>query len=534
MGLYMSNKILDLFATYQQNYLLYNREAIVDKMLDDGVINFEDAEKILSGESLFSIDNNSLGEFKFGDNISVTEIWGGNFNKTQPKIETHFNRKIEPTVQPETQGDCWLLSDINSLSYTTWGADAINDAIIPDTDGSGGVTIHFKGSPIKQKEFHFTPEDIDKARKSGNYSEGDDDMIAFELATEITFKEMVRLGLAERCDDDEAIQRRGGKYRSYIWAGVKTDKFDQYPISELLGIKTYKVDILALNEQPTARNDKEKLFKWVSENNANIAGTCAFALVFDGYGDKNSKDYIHGGHAYAIKEVKYGKEVIITDPHYSDYDIKLPWDVFIEYVQDIVFSFKDDKTQQQFKTQLPKNYEANTKKSREAFDKALEEQQKQLQAQMDSLEAEFQAKKLESLKIQEEIYKKRELRIKKDIKNALDIIKTAKEQDNPTVLSFNYDVFNKDTIVAVLDNYPDIILWFDKKAYGWGKGSEKRSLISPIIEALADKARKMNINELFVSRFEKKCYKELNAFVYTDEKVIQAEVEKMLAVIKQG
>ena len=68
---------------------------------------------------------------------------------------------------------------------------AIEEAIVPDTYGNNGVTIKFKGSPIKQKEFYITAEEIAKARESGNYSSGDDDMIAFELATEKTFKAVV-------------------------------------------------------------------------------------------------------------------------------------------------------------------------------------------------------------------------------------------------------------------------------------------------------------------------------------------------------
>ena len=77
----------------------------------------------------------------------------------------------------------------------------------------------------------------------------------------------------------------------------------------------------------------------------------------DGWGDKNSKDYIKGAHAYAVKDVKYGKEVIVSDPHYSDYEIKVPWDVFQNWVINFVFSFKDEKTKQDYKKMLPANFD---------------------------------------------------------------------------------------------------------------------------------------------------------------------------------
>lgn len=362
----MFDGIQSLYNKYQQKYPLYSRDAIVEEMLNDGAITFEVAKKIKSGVSLFLIDNEQLFKPAKTNDIDITEILGGNFTRTQP--ETRFNRRIEPTKQPMTQGDCWLLSDINALSQTEWGRNAIYNAIIPDEDGSGGVTIIFKGSPLEQKEIHITAYQIEQARKSGNYSDGDDDMIAFELATEITFKEIVKQGLAARKEDDDYIQEMGGNYRSYIFAGITTDKFDQYPISELLGIKTKKVYISHMKEQSTAGKDVDNMLKYLAQHKTNISGWCAFTPFTD-YGDKATKNYLHGGHAYSIKAVNYGKEVILTDPHYSDYDIKVPWKVFTEEVMDITFSFKDNKTEKEFnKNALPKNYEYNLKKSKKQND----------------------------------------------------------------------------------------------------------------------------------------------------------------------
>lgn len=319
-------------------------------------------KKIKSGTSLFLLDTSFNLSSNTTQNMNPLEIWGLNFSKTNI-AKTKFNRKIECTSQPMTQGDCWLLSDINSLNYTEFGRKAIYDAICPDEDGSGGVTIKFKGSPLKQKNIHITAAQIEQARKSGNYSDGDDDMIAFELATEITFREMVKKGIAKRRWSDEEIAQMGGKYRSYIFAGVETKEFAQYPISELLGIKTKKVDFfLGVNETPTAEKDKNNLFKYVAENKKNISGWCSFTGE---YGNKNSKNRIHDGHAYAIKSVNYGKNVVLTDPHYSDYDITIPWKVFMEHVRDINFSFKDSNEKARFeKNALPQNYELNLQKSK--------------------------------------------------------------------------------------------------------------------------------------------------------------------------
>lgn len=359
----MSNNIQTLFSQYKKRYPLCTKEKIVDLMLDDGVITFETAKNIKSGTSLFLLDNSFNMNSNFSSDASILDLYGINLSKNNI-TKTKFNRKIEYTSQPMTQGDCWLLSDINSLNYTEFGRKAIYDAICPDEDGSGGVTIKFKGSPLKQKNIHITSAQIDQARKSGNYSDGDDDMIAFELATEITFKEMVKQGIAQRKYNDEDIEQMGGKYRSYIFAGVETKDFSQYPMSELLGIKTKKVDcFMAINESATAEKDKNNLFKYVSENKNNISGWCSF---LGEWGNKNSKNRIHDGHAYAIKTVTYGKNVVLTDPHYSNYDIVVPWKVFIEHIRDISFSFKNSQEKSRFeKNGLPKNYESNLKKNNE-------------------------------------------------------------------------------------------------------------------------------------------------------------------------
>ncbi len=370
------NNIENLFTQYQQQYPLYRKEAIVDIMLDDGVITFDVAKKIMSGESIFLIDNSFTSNFENTGDINMTEIMGGSFHTQAATPKTNFNREIEPTIQPEIQGDCWLLSDINSLYETDWGKKAIHDAIIPDKDGSGGVTIRFKGSPLEPKDIHITAEQIQKARSSGNYSSGDDDMLAFELATEMTFRKMVKSGLGERAENDETLKSYGTKYRSFIFAGIKTDKFDQYPISELLGIETKKIDFLHMREYPDAEKNIDKVLKYAAQNKDNLSGWCSFALLY-GHGDEKSKDYIHGSHAYAIKSIDYGKEVVLSDPHYSDYEIKVPWNAFTDLVRDITFSAKDDKTIQELTNNLPQNYDKLIKDSKEKFEKELEKILKQ-------------------------------------------------------------------------------------------------------------------------------------------------------------
>ena len=229
------NKIQILFDKYTEKYRLYDADLIIDKMLDDKVISFKEAKLLREGKSIFNFSHNYLNSFE--DNTNITNIMGGYFS-AKTIHNTNFNREIEKTKQPFTSGACWLLSDINSLKETDWGRDAIKEAIIPDTDGKGGVTIKFKGSPLENKEIYISAEDIINAKNIGLYSSGDDDMIAFELATEKTFKEMVRQGLAIRANNDEELEKQGFEYRHYINGGISTSEYYQYPISKLLGLKS--------------------------------------------------------------------------------------------------------------------------------------------------------------------------------------------------------------------------------------------------------------------------------------------------------
>lgn len=340
-----------IFNEYQKKYPLYTRDYIVDLMLDDGIISFDIANKIKSGTSLFLLDNN-ISKTMNNNSINMTEIFGGNFkNSTKVMPKTNSNRKIETTRQSKNQGDCWLLSGINALNYTDMGRKAIYDAIVPDTDGSGGVTIKFKGSPLKQKNIHITAHQIEKARQRGNYSNGDDDMIAFELATEITLKEMVKQGIAKRGNSDKELKEQGYNYRSYINGGVSTSKYYQYPISELFGLKSDYINMYLFNGRNSANpiKDKNVVLKKICQNKSQTAIWCAFNC-------NAVNKYIHGNHAYAVKRMEYGKYAILTDPYIENKEIKLSWKDFEGLVTDINIASNNTQTIRNINNTLPQYY----------------------------------------------------------------------------------------------------------------------------------------------------------------------------------
>ena len=57
-------------------------------------------------------------------------------------IDREFNNNVNGQIEATKQGrsgDCWLLSDINSMSQTEWGKQAISDAV--KSDGAGGANV---------------------------------------------------------------------------------------------------------------------------------------------------------------------------------------------------------------------------------------------------------------------------------------------------------------------------------------------------------------------------------------------------------
>ena len=361
-------------------------------------------------------------------------------------------------------------------------------------------------------------------------------MIAFELAANKTFMQMVRQGLAERFYGDES-RAKDVNYRYYIWYGVTTDKFEQYPISELLGIHAYDVDFTlfysSINDDTTnyasAEQDEARMLKWLSKNKNNVAVNCGFMPSIDGDNNKKSKDYIHSGHAYAIKDIEYGKEVILTDPMDSSYEIKLPYDKFKQHVRHIMLSFKNSQIEELFKNNaLPLDYEI--KRNKRQIDR--DERQKEYQTLIDSLHAEREKDQIRWAEEERQRSKQKQMEIAQATKKALAKIKEAKSKNNVESFLHDYETFSSNTIIAVLEEYPDIILWFDKEKSGWGNGTEKSWLITPVIKALSQKAEEVGVDYSAISEFEEKCYNEINAIFYTDEKVIQSEVEKMVKLIK--
>lgn len=498
---------------------MYKQSTILDLMVKDGVISLDIAKKINSGVSLFLLDS-PFPKSENTDDVNMNSLLGANFSskteKTTPK--TNFNGQISATKQSHKQGDCWLLSDINALNQTNWGKKVIKDSIVPDKNGSGGVIIKFKGSPIPQKDFHITAEEMQKAKNSGQYSSGDDDMMAFELATEKLTKELVKKGKGERLTDlDEIIG-----YKSFL-TNIKIDsKHNKYlDISTLLtGREDVEVDFLL------GVKDSKNILKYIAQNPDKTSTVCTFNHFKDLAGARNNNDLVHGNHAYAIKKINYGKDVTVIDPYNADQEINLSWDKFINDIERVTVASRDDKSKSELEQILPKNYnEIRQKNIDEGLKRRIEDEKNQ----------ENLLKSINQDKIDAEVNK---------ISTVLEYLDQELKSNSKSIFTpniyFHYesikesmDKVNKDNVTTFLKKQPNIIAKLDKYKSGIGNGKDKKALIEPIINALIAKAQEKNINSKTINDFKDKCSKELNATFYTDADIIIKEVNEMKNLIEK-
>ncbi len=111
-----------------------------------------------------------------------------NSNQNYPNLgkvkEKGINGIIDETVYQGNYEDCWLISGVLAMSYTDAGADIIKDSIKARTDGSIDVTFPYACETYNIPQDEFEKNNLSINSKNYDYSVGDDDMLALELATE--------------------------------------------------------------------------------------------------------------------------------------------------------------------------------------------------------------------------------------------------------------------------------------------------------------------------------------------------------------
>lgn len=231
---------------------------------------------------------------------------------SQKKSSFDINKKIEASFQGDIE-DCWLLSGLNSMSYSSKGAEIIKNAITVNNDNS--YTVTFSG--INEK-VNITEDEMTNARSEKTYSFGDDDVLLVELAVEKILNKMVKGEVAtpdklysSLNDGGETTLAYGrSKDLYYLLTGNegKTKYNEQYAYYD----KNYDYNTTLNDIYDLLENNSDNAFATISFYNPNATPYTSTA-VWDVEGNKvvlvNGTD----NHSWSIKSVQKDT-VTITNP----------------------------------------------------------------------------------------------------------------------------------------------------------------------------------------------------------------------------
>ncbi len=207
------------------------------------------------------------------------------------------------------EGNCWLLSGLNSLSYTEEGKDAIKDAISVNDDGS--VDVYFKGI---DKSYNVT---LDELKKDHFFRCGDDDVSAINIAMRKYRQDLVdgeRFGDNYYLNYTSANTQNGllveGGHSQTVW---QLFGFDNYQDC-VYGDSTYSDYDNLFNEYKNDQNNSVLTFTIRQNESLNLA-------------DSGAKLDILSSHAYTIKEIEKNDNqeniVVIVNPYNSKMEYKI-------------------------------------------------------------------------------------------------------------------------------------------------------------------------------------------------------------------
>ena len=226
---------------------------------------------------------------------------------------------IDASAQSAYTGDCWLLTGLNSMSYSEAGRQAIKDAMTFNDDGS--VTVNFKGLGVS---YTVSAEQIAAANKSAKYSYGDDDVLVFEMAIE------------QLRNDIGAGKIKFDVNSPYYVSDTSTGRSGQ---SSIDGGFVEQVWYLLTGKLAQTTSNPSEVNRYLDKFEQNPDSTTMSCSFKGGQGDRNGftvRDVngnpvqLYYSHAYAVKSVD-GDKVTIVNPWDSTQEIVLDRNTFAQY-----------------------------------------------------------------------------------------------------------------------------------------------------------------------------------------------------------
>lgn len=243
--------------------------------------------------------------------VDFESIDGKNYVNDYTKQSIDIDGNIGAIKQ--VKYDCWLLSGVNALACTSVGKKYIKKAIM--SHNTGNTTVYFKGT----KTTVTIPQmALGAAKQSQHYVNGDDDMLAIEVATEYFKKMLITNNEAMKNINPNVINGKhsSGNFKDPLAGGYTSDIM--FLITGRKATTFYSI------KNGISQQIKDSIEK-KQKNPDFYAMTCNFKKAKNGL-------YIH--HAYAIKSVD-DNFVTLINPHDSAKEEKVPIQDFYENVASI-------------------------------------------------------------------------------------------------------------------------------------------------------------------------------------------------------
>ena len=326
-----------------------NEFALLNKAYEDAVADNEKSGKGESTNPIIKMYNRVVNFFK---NDTGKEIY------FDGQVIT-ANGKIDGVRQSETLGDCWLLSSMNAMADTDFGAEAIRNAV-----GKNGIIQNDDGSyTIKidriDEEYTFSRDEIQSAIESNKYSQGDLDVLLFEMAFEkhydaaLTMLDKADIKAGRNTTSSTRINSDGTR-QSSIDGGLSGNNYTDvkdFRNKDIISIMTGSTHLYAYTP-----NEKENVLKLKSEHPREIAATfsSAYSIELGENGtavvsnfDKESNNNFET-HAYELKRVEKDENgkitnIIVVNPWNNEEEIPLSEEEFYKYCIDIDFNTKNEQ-----------------------------------------------------------------------------------------------------------------------------------------------------------------------------------------------
>lgn len=313
------------------------------------ISNFISKNKIFSSVSFSDSDMNSNLEYEINFNSNndgeetefklcgaemfpwLADIIGGIVDDLDGESK---DGKIGDTRQVAT-GDCWLLSGVNALSYTEEGRKIIKDSL---EYHNGYTIVHTMAG-----DYVVSDDEIARTKGSLQYSDGDDDMIIFELAVEKIIDDFINgtINLEDNAPDLlNSLLSNNGKTTTPGYSST-TGGWARGLIYLLSGKMGYR------------ETDKEKMSDILEEFKNNDNKNLALGADTD-KGDRTVTDVngkkvvLSGNHAYSIKKID-GQNVTVINPWDSGKEIVLSKEEFLNAFDGIeVCDLSSNNTTQEY------------------------------------------------------------------------------------------------------------------------------------------------------------------------------------------